>query len=143
MEGDPLKIQLRKTVGKNQIFNMRDYQEQAVDAFHMNGEPQGGNGVVVLPCGAGKTIVALGAMAVLKSHTLILTANTVALRQWREELLQKTSLQENQIGEYSGESKEIRPVTLATYQILTYRKSRADEFEHFGLFFETRVWSRF
>ena len=136
VEGDPLKIQLRKTVGKNQIFNMRDYQEQAVDAFHMNGEPQGGNGVVVLPCGAGKTIVALGAMAVLKSHTLILTANTVALRQWREELLQKTSLQENQIGEYSGESKEIRPVTLATYQILTYRKSRADEFEHFGLFDE-------
>lgn len=136
VEGEPLEINLRTSVDEGSSFNMRDYQMDAVNAFHMNGEPQGGNGVIVLPCGAGKTIVALGAMAILKCHTLILTANTVALRQWREELLDKTSLTDEQIGEYSGETKRIRPVTLATYQILTYRKSRADEFEHFGLFDE-------
>ena len=134
VEGAPLEINLRTSAGDRKSFTMRDYQLDAVNAFHMNGEPQGGNGVIVLPCGAGKTIVALGAMAALKCHTLVLTANTVALRQWREELLEKTSLTEDHVGEYSGETKQIRPVTLATYQILTYRKSRADEFQHFGLF---------
>ncbi len=134
VEGSPLEINLRTSTGDRKAFTMRDYQLDAVNAFHMNGEPQGGNGVIVLPCGAGKTIVALGAMAALKCHTLVLTANTVALRQWREELLEKTSLTEDHVGEYSGETKQIRPVTLATYQILTYRKSRADEFKHFGLF---------
>lgn len=134
VEGAPLEINLRTASGARKSFSMRDYQQDAVGAFHMNGEPQGGNGVIVLPCGAGKTIVALGAMAVLKCHTLVLTANTVALRQWREELIEKTSLSEEHIGEYSGEAKQIRPVTLATYQILTYRKSKNDEFEHFGLF---------
>ena len=134
VEGAPLEINLRTGTGDRKSFSMRDYQQDAVGAFHMNGEPQGGNGVIVLPCGAGKTIVALGAMAVLKCHTLVLTANTVALRQWREELIEKTSLSEEHIGEYSGETKQIRPVTLATYQILTYRKSKGDEFEHFGLF---------
>ncbi len=134
VEGAPLEINLRTSAGDRKSFTMRDYQQDAVNAFHMNGEPQGGNGVIVLPCGAGKTIVALGAMAALKCHTLVLTANTVALRQWREELLEKTSLTEDHVGEYSGETKQIRPVTLATYQILTYRKSRTDEFQHFGLF---------
>ena len=134
VEGAPLEIKLLTSAGDRRSFTMRDYQLDAVSAFHMNGEPQGGNGVIVLPCGAGKTIVALGAMAALKCHTLVLTANTVALRQWRDELLEKTSLTEEQVGEYSGETKQIRPVTLATYQILTYRKSRADEFKHFGLF---------
>ena len=134
VEGAPLEIKLLTSAGDRRSFTMRDYQLDAVGAFHMNGEPQGGNGVIVLPCGAGKTIVALGAMAALKCHTLVLTANTVALRQWRDELLEKTSLTEEQVGEYSGETKQIRPVTLATYQILTYRKSRADEFQHFGLF---------
>ena len=134
VEGAPLEIKLLTSAGDRRSFTMRDYQLDAVSAFHMNGEPQGGNGVIVLPCGAGKTIVALGAMAALKCHTLVLTANTVALRQWRDELLEKTSLTEEQVGEYSGETKQIRPVTLATYQILTYRKSRADEFQHFGLF---------
>ncbi len=134
VEGAPLEMNLRTSSGAGRPFGMRDYQQEAVSAFHMNGEPQGGNGVVVLPCGAGKTIVALGAMATLKCHTLVLTANTVALRQWREELIEKTSLTEEHIGEYSGETKEIRPVTLATYQILTYRKNKGDEFKHFGLF---------
>ena len=114
VEGAPLEINLRTASDDRKSFTMRDYQQDAVGAFHMNGEPQGGNGVIVLPCGAGKTIVALGAMAVLKCHTLVLTANTVALRQWREELIEKTSLSEEHIGEYSGETKQIRPVTLAT-----------------------------
>ncbi|MDP6053447.1 MAG: DEAD/DEAH box helicase, partial [Candidatus Latescibacteria bacterium] len=89
---------------------------------------------IVLPCGAGKTVVAIGAMAALQCQTLILSANTVALRQWRDELLDKTTLTSDDIGEYSGEVKEIKPVTLATYQILTYRKSKTDEFKHFDLF---------
>jgi DNA excision repair protein ERCC-3 len=132
--GTPLSIELRGLSQKGLPFGLRDYQTDSVRAFHMNGELRGGNGVIVLPCGAGKTIVAVGAMVALQCQTLILTANTVALRQWRDELLDKTSLTSEEIGEYSGESKKIKPVTLATYQILTYRKSKNDEFKHFDLF---------
>jgi DNA excision repair protein ERCC-3 len=87
----------------------------------------------VLPCGAGKTMVGLAAMAELQCATLILTPSTVAARQWRAELLDKTTLREEDIGEYTGQSKEIRPVTLSTYQILIYRKRKGDAFPHFGL----------
>jgi len=132
--GTPLSIELRGLSQKGLPFGLRDYQTDSVRAFHMNGELRGGNGVIVLPCGAGKTIVAVGAMVALQCQTLILTANTVALRQWRDELLDKTSLTSEEIGEYSGETKKIKPVTLATYQILTYRKSKNDEFKHFDLF---------
>lgn len=96
---------------------MRPYQEQAVDNFF-----HGGSGVVVLPCGAGKTIVGAGAMARSKTTTLILVTNTVSARQWRDELLRRTTLTEDEIGEYSGARKEIRPVTIATYQVLTTRR---------------------
>ena len=132
--GTPLSIELRGLSQTGLPFGLRDYQTDSVRAFHMNGELRGGNGVIVLPCGAGKTIVAVGAMVALQCQTLILTANTVALRQWRDELLDKTSLTSEEVGEYSGETKEIKPVTLATYQILTYRKSKNDEFKHFDLF---------
>jgi DNA excision repair protein ERCC-3 len=108
-------------------FDLRPYQRQAVDAFFA-----GGSGAVVLPCGAGKTLVALAAMARAGARTLILVTNTVAARQWRAELLARTSLTEAEIGEYSGERKEIRPVTLATYQILTTR--RRDIYTHLELF---------
>ncbi len=134
VEGSALAIQLRSQLESGQSFGLRPYQEEAVESFHHQGRADGGSGVVVLPCGAGKTVVGLAAMAAVGAHTLILTPNTVALRQWRRELLEKTHLQPEQIGEYSGEVKEIRPVTLTTYQILTYRKEKGGDFLHFDLF---------
>jgi DNA excision repair protein ERCC-3 len=116
-----------------QPFALRAYQTQAVDAFYANGAPSGGSGVVVLPCGAGKTLVGIGAMAAIQRATLILTPNTVAVRQWISELLDKTTLTADQVGEYTGERKDIRPVTVTTYQILTYRSGEDQEFPHFGL----------
>jgi len=98
-------------------WSLRPYQVQAVDSFW-----HGGSGVVVLPCGAGKTLVGTAAMARARSTTLILVTNTVAARQWRDELLRRTTLTEDEIGEYSGARKEIRPVTIATYQVLTTRR---------------------
>lgn len=105
-------------------------------AFWAGGTVQGGSGAIVLPCGAGKTIVAIGAMEAVGAHTLILTTNITALRQWKREILDKTTLTEEEVGEYSGEIKEIKPVTITTYQILTYRKNRDSEFVHFDLFNE-------
>ncbi len=113
-------------------WSLRDYQRQAVDGFWA-----GGSGVVVLPCGAGKTMVGAAAMAEAKATTLILVTNTVAGRQWKRELMARTSLTESEIGEYSGERKEIRPVTIATYQVIT-RKTRG-EYRHLELF-DSRDW---
>lgn len=98
-------------------WHLRPYQEQAVESFW-----HGGSGVVVLPCGAGKTLVGAGAMARSRTTTLILVTNTVSARQWRDELLRRTTLTEDEIGEYSGSRKEVRPVTIATYQVLTTRR---------------------
>ncbi|GIE35491.1 putative DNA helicase [Actinoplanes italicus] len=108
-------------------WTLRSYQQEAVDGFWA-----GGSGVVVLPCGAGKTLVGAAAMATAKATTLILVTNTVAGRQWKRELLARTTLTEDEIGEYSGERKEIRPVTIATYQVLTSRRGGA--FTHLDLF---------
>ncbi|MET7394660.1 DNA repair helicase XPB [Dactylosporangium sp. NPDC005572] len=108
-------------------WTLRSYQREAVDSFWA-----GGSGVVVLPCGAGKTLVGAAAMAEAKATTLILVTNTVAGRQWKRELIARTSLTEEEIGEYSGERKEIRPVTIATYQVLTTR--RGGVFPHLDLF---------
>ena len=107
-------------------WHLRDYQQKAVDAFSA-----GGSGVVVLPCGAGKTIVGAGAMAAVGAKTLILVTNAVSARQWRDELLRRTSLTEEEIGEYSGQVKEVRAVTIATYQILTAK--RRGEYAHLSL----------
>lgn len=107
-------------------WQLRHYQEKAVDNFL-----SGGSGVVVLPCGAGKTLVGAAAMAKTKTNTLILVTNTVSARQWRDELIKRTSLPPEDIGEYSGSSKEIKPVTIATYQILTAK--RKGEFAHLAL----------
>ena len=136
VDGAPLSVTLRKTALSGRPFGMRKYQVESVDAFHMHGSNYGGSGVVVLPCGAGKTIVGIGAIHATQTQTLILTTNTVALRQWKTELLDKTTLTEDQIGEYSGDIKTIRPVTIATYQILTYRKAKDSPFIHFSLFDE-------
>ncbi|MET9261503.1 DNA repair helicase XPB [Amycolatopsis sp. NPDC004079] len=113
-------------------WHLRDYQRQAAEAFWA-----GGSGVVVLPCGAGKTLVGAAAMAHAKATTLILVTNTVAGRQWKRELVARTSLTEDEIGEYSGEKKEIRPVTIATYQVVT-RKTKG-EYRHLDLF-DSRDW---
>jgi DNA excision repair protein ERCC-3 len=107
-------------------WHLRGYQQQAIDNFF-----EGGSGVVVLPCGAGKTLVGAGAMATAKTTTLILVTNTVSARQWRDELLRRTSLTADEIGEYSGQVKEVKPVTIATYQILTAK--RKGEYAHLAL----------
>jgi DNA excision repair protein ERCC-3 len=113
-------------------WHLRPYQEQAIDGFF-----HGGSGVVVLPCGAGKTLVGAGAMARSSTTTLILVTNTVSARQWRDELLRRTSLTPDEIGEYSGSRKEIRPVTIATYQVLTVK--RKGEYPHLELL-DARDW---
>lgn len=120
-EGTPHEISLTQT-----DWQIRDYQTQAVDKFWA-----GGSGVVVLPCGAGKTIVGAAAMSVAKTNTLILVTNTVSARQWKAELLKRTSLTAEEIGEYSGSLKEVKPVTIATYQILTTK--RKSEYAHLAL----------
>ena len=117
---------------EHEDWELRDYQQLAADSFW-----EGGSGVVVLPCGAGKTMVGAAAMSKAKATTLILVTNTVAGRQWRDELLRRTSLTPEEIGEYSGEKKEIRPVTIATYQVVT-RKTKG-EFRALELF-DSRDW---
>ncbi len=139
VEGEELRFELRSKTLSGQTFSLRKYQDEAVAIFHAGGSAAGGSGVIVLPCGAGKTIVGLGVMHRLQTSTLILCPNVVAVRQWLTELLDKTTLRPDQIGEYTGDNKTIRPVTAATYQILTHRKSREDEFEHFQLF-QARKW---
>ncbi len=118
---------------------MRDYQQSAVAAFYAGGDARGGSGVIVLPCGSGKTIVGLAALAALGTETLILTTSTTAVEQWRREILDKTDLDPDLIGTYTGDSKTLAPVTLATYQIVTYRPKKDGEFPHFQLF-DKRDW---
>jgi len=136
VSGAPLDITLRTTTGDGHLLVLRDYQRAAVDVFHAGGSSRGGSGVIVLPCGAGKTVVGLGILAELQCHTLILTPSIVAARQWIHEILDKTSVPAEAIGEYSGERKEVRPITVTTYQVLTYRPSRSADFPHFALFNE-------
>jgi DNA excision repair protein ERCC-3 len=138
-EGADLTIHLRTLARSGLPFVVRDYQREAVDVFHAGGDVRGGSGVIVLPCGAGKTIVGLAAMSKLQKNTLILTTSITAVKQWKRELLDKTDLKEDQIAEYTGESKDIGPVTLATYQILTWRPEKSDEFPHFQIF-DQRDW---
>ncbi len=166
VDGAGLPLHLLPVMRVNQMpLALRHYQQDAVETFHASGSARGGSGVIVLPCGAGKTLVGMGVMEKLQTNTLILTTNTVAVRQWMDELFDKTSLDLNDIGEYTGDLKEIKPVTVTTYQILTYRQRRkrgaaangdggiADDFDeddlsapltpavfpHFGLFKE-RDW---
>jgi len=132
--GDELPFALRAQAADGRPFAVREYQSAAAAAFHRGGSDVGGCGVVVLPCGAGKTVVGMAVMHLVQTNTLVLTTNTVAVRQWVRELLDKTTLGEHQVGEYTGEEKAIRPVTVATYQILTHRRRRLDAFTHLDLF---------
>lgn len=134
VSGAALDVTLVGTTRAGLPFALRQYQVKAVEAFHAGGAASGGSGVIVLPCGAGKTAIGIGTMARLGCQTLILATNVTAVRQWIDELLDKTDLTPDMVGEYSGEVKQIRPVTVTTYQILTYRRGRDEDFPHFALF---------
>jgi DNA excision repair protein ERCC-3 len=133
-EGAALDLELRETTRSGLAFTIRGYQSESIEAFYQGGRPEGGQGVVVLPCGAGKTIVGLGAIAKAKSKTLILVTNIVAAKQWVREILERTTLTADQVGEYDGTTKEIRDVTVATYQVLVYRRRKDGDFPHMSLF---------
>jgi DNA excision repair protein ERCC-3 len=139
VEGEALGIRLRKQSASGHPFMPRDYQLEAARAVAGNGGPGTGYGVVVLPCGSGKTIVGMILMEILGTNTLILTTNVAAVHQWIEELLDKTELRPEEIAEYSGDTKAVAPVTVATYQIITWRPDRAADFPHFHLF-RQRSW---
>lgn len=138
-EGAALEIHLRDLARSGLPFHVRDYQRQAADVFYAGGDVRGGSGVIVLPCGAGKTIVGIAAMALMQRSTLVLTTSITAVKQWHREILDKTDLAADQVAEYTGESKNIAPVTLATYQILTHRPDKKEDFPHFKLF-DQRDW---
>jgi len=134
--GDPLEIELRAGASGQGDFAVRDYQSEAANAFYGRNSPGFGHGTVVMPCGSGKTIVGMMVLALYKTKTLILTTNIAAAHQWIEELIDKTDLPRESIGEYTGDVKEIKPVTIATYQIVTWRPTKEDDFPHFKIFRE-------
>ncbi|WNS45774.1 DNA repair helicase XPB [Paenibacillus sp. MMS20-IR301] len=142
-DGQELKLALREAdeAGEDHAgaeFGLRAYQQEAVSRFQgISGT--GGSGVVVLPCGAGKTVVGLAVLEKLQCETLILTSSTTSVEQWRAELLQRTTLLPEEVGEYTGENREVRPVTVATYQMLTHRSAKGGPFLHMSLFNE-RNW---
>ncbi len=138
-EGAALALHLRTVTTNGMPFVVRDYQREAADIFYAGGDARGGSGVIVLPCGAGKTIVGIAAMALMGRSTLVLTTGITAVKQWRREILDKSDLTEDQVTEYTGEIKEIGPVTLATYQILSHRNEKTEEFPHFKIF-DQRDW---
>ncbi|RAV04533.1 DNA repair helicase XPB [Paenibacillus sp. YN15] len=137
LPGEALAVRFRDKLASGAAFSLRSYQREAVEAFARQ-DYGGGSGVVVMPCGAGKTVVGLAVMARYACETLILTVSGTSVSQWKRELLQKTSLTEEYIGEYSGERKEVRPVTIATYHILTHGAGRK-ETAHLDLF-RSRSW---
>jgi len=133
--GTPFQIQLKTVTG----FQLRRYQSDAIESFYSGGASIGSSGVIVLPCGAGKTIVGLGLIARIKTSALIIVNNIEAAHQWRQELIEKTDISPDLIGEYHGSSKNILPITIATYNIITFRKEKTEEFVHMGLF-SARDW---
>ncbi len=130
-DAPPLEMRLDQDT---QAWQLRDYQFAAVDAFHAG--PDAGSGVVVLPCGAGKTIVGIAAMVRLGMRTLILCAGHTAVQQWKREILARTSLRPEDVGEYSGRIKELKPVTISTYQLLTWRPGKHEGAPHFALLYK-------
>jgi len=138
-EGEALAVPLKTSTRNGRAFGPRDYQIEAARSVVGDGGPGSGYGVVVLPCGAGKTVVGMVVMSLLKTNTLVLTTNVAAVHQWMDELLDKTELTADQIAEYTGDSKSVAPVTVATYQILTWRPDKDADFPHFTLF-RRRAW---
>ncbi len=138
-DGEPLNINLRETNSRGEKLEIREYQKTSATALVGDKGPGTGFGTIVLPCGAGKTIVGMTIMDMLKTSTLIITTNISAVHQWIDELLDKTDLSRDQIAEYSGENKEIKQVTVATYQVLTWRPTKDGPYPHFSIFHE-RPW---
>ena len=138
-EGDHLEVRFRERTADGYAFTVRDYQREAAGAFYGDGRPGTGFGTVVMPCGAGKTIVGMKVMELAATQTLILTTNVAATHQWMDELIDKTELGRDVVGEYTGGKKEIKPVTIATYQIIVWRPDRNEDFPHFELF-RARNW---
>lgn len=139
VEGNKIEVTLREEALSGNKFELRDYQKMAADAFYQSGSVMGGHGTVVLPCGAGKTIVGIDLMSRIKAQTLILCTSVAAVHQWIREILDKTNLTEADVGEYTGDKKEIKAVTVCTYQILIYRKNKESNFPHFGVF-QSNKW---
>ena len=137
--GEPLDVSLRETTSQGKPLIIREYQKNSAKALIGDKGPGTGFGTIVLPCGAGKTIVGMTIMDMLKTSTLIITTNISAVHQWIDELLDKTNLTADQIAEYSGENKEIKQVTVATYQVLTWRPDKEGPYPHFSIFHE-RPW---
>ncbi len=134
LPGESLAVSLRTVDTDGQPFALRDYQEDAVATFYQAGRKSGGSGIIVLPCGSGKTVIGLGVVSRVASHTLIVTTNNISVHQWRHELLAKTEVAPEHIGEYTGLEKEVRPITITTYQMLTHRRSRAEPMRNLGIF---------
>ena len=139
VDGEPLDVSLRPVTAGGKNLVIREYQKASAAALIGDKGPGTGFGTIVLPCGAGKTVVGMTIMDMLKTSTLIITTNISAVHQWMDELLDKTTLTADQIAEYTGGSKEIKPVTVATYQILTWRPEKDGPYPHFSIFHE-RHW---
>ncbi|MFD0959360.1 DNA repair helicase XPB [Paenibacillus chungangensis] len=137
--GEALAVQCRELTPGGVPFRLRDYQREAVERFAATDGFGGGSGVVVMPCGTGKTIVGIAALVATSAATLILTASVTSASQWKNELLERTTLGEDEVGLYGGTHRQVRPVTIATYNILTHRKSKVDAFSHMKLFSD-RNW---
>lgn len=136
-EGDHLAFKLRATTPSGAPFSLRSYQASAALAFFQDGNHRGGNGVVVLPCGAGKTVVGIAVMEMYQTKTLVLTNNRTSVRQWIREVLEKTDLPADKVGEYSADQKTIADVTVSTYQMLTHRSPKTGTLPHFETFLES------
>lgn len=139
VDGEPLDVSLRQTTAAGKTLQIREYQKASAAALIGDKGPGTGFGTIVLPCGAGKTVVGMTIMDMLKTSTLIITTNISAVHQWIGELLDKTNLTADQIAEYTGGAKEIKPVTVATYQILTWRPEKDGPYPHFSIFHQ-RHW---
>ncbi|MEF2964565.1 DNA repair helicase XPB [Paenibacillus sp. M1] len=143
-QGQALSFRLKDETGSGRRFALRPYQQESVEAFAGGSGSgasggDGGSGVLVLPCGAGKTVIGLAAMSRFQCETLILTSSVTSVRQWISEIADKTTLPADAVGEYTGETKQVRPVTVSTYQILTHRGKNEEKFKHMSLFKE-RDW---
>lgn len=139
VDGEPCQIDLRETTLSGKKFEIRNYQKEAAEILVGDKRPGTGFGTIVLPCGSGKTVVGIKVMSLLKTNTLIITTNISAVHQWIDELVDKTTLNREDISEYTGEEKTIKAVTVATYQILTWRPDKNSPYPHFSLF-RKRNW---
>ncbi len=133
-EGAPLSVSLLNETKTGKPFILRDYQKMASESFYRAGTNLGGHGTIVLPCGSGKTIIGIDILTKVKSYTLILATSVASVHQWIREILDKTDITPDMIGEYTGDKKEIKPITVTTYQIIIYRKDKDGDFPHFGIF---------